>query len=189
MQPVFLKRAAFVGVALMIPFLGRADETQPTAEQLCEAWFGASVLRVTPMALAETNTIVSRVETGGQTLGWVFRTDQVPPVCKGKRGEISVLVGLGTDGCIKGLRVLAHKEDNRYFKRLSDAFFRQFVNLRAGSDDVGIDAVTRATFSSRAIIRDVTEGAKHVIALPEVAAQTKHSEDCPLTKTAAMSHN
>jgi len=51
------------------------------------------------------------------------------------------------------------------------------------------DAVTQATYSSKAIISDVMDGAKLVIALPEVAAKIMRPEDCSLTKTATMPHN
>jgi len=167
---------------------GRAGEAVPSAQELCREWFGSSTL-VAPLATSDTNSVVQQVTSDGQTIGWIFRTDQVPPVCQGKRGEIAVLVGLGTEGRIKGLRVLSHKEDTRYFNRLKPSFFRQFLNLRADAGTHGIDAVTHATFSSHAIIQDVMEGARHVISLPEVAAQRKHSEDCALTKTAAVLHN
>jgi uncharacterized protein with FMN-binding domain len=92
-------------------------------------------------------------------------------VCKGKRGQIAVLVALGTDARIKGLTVLAHKEDPSYFKRLKEAFYQQFRDQRVDGGTAKLDAVTKATFSSRAIIRDVMEGSQRVIALPEVAAK------------------
>jgi len=138
----------------------------------CHNWFGKEALS-TPLSLTDTNIIVSAVTLDGQPSGWIFRTDQVPPSCKGKRGQIAVLVAIGTDARIKGLTVLAHQEDPPYFRRLKDSFFSQFRDKRAGDEAVKIDAVTRATFSSKAIIRDVMEGAKNVISLPEVAAQLK----------------
>ena len=187
MQHCAMRWAALIGSVVF--FLGqvRADETPLIDEASCREWFGASA-RLSSMSVAETNTALSEVICDGQTAGWVFRTDQVPPVCKGKWGEIVVLVALGTDARIKGVRVLSHKEDPKYFGRLKAAFFKQFKNQRPDTD-AKIDAVTRATFSSKAIISDVMEGAKHVIALPEVAAKIKRSEDCSLTKTAAMPHN
>jgi hypothetical protein len=168
--------------------LALADDTPPTRETLCKEWFGAEA-RVVPLPLAETNSVVEEIRIGSQTAGWVFRTDQVPPVCKGKRGEIAVCVAVGTDARIKGLRVLSHREDARYFGRLKDAFFQQFLNRRADAGTDSLDAVTRATYSSRAIIRDVMEGAQHIVALPEVAAKIRANEDCRLTGTAALFHN
>lgn len=175
-----------IGIVL---FPAWSAEMSPTScDAFCKTVFGMSS-RLHPLAHLETNVQVSEVSRDGQTSGWLFRTDQVPPVCKGKRGEIALLVALGTDGRIKGLQVLSHKEDPSYFKRLNAAFFKQFYNRRPGAGASQIDAVTRATLSSQAIIRDVTEGARQVISLPEVAAKIKPDEDCSLTKTAALFHN
>lgn len=180
-------RAAAAGAVLFLRLLARADEAPAIDPAACREWFGETA-QLTPMALAATNAAVSEVVCNGQTAGWVFRTDQVPPVCKGKRGEIAVLVALGLDGRIRGLRVLSHKEDPKYFGRLKAGFFQQFLNQRPDSG-VKIDAVTQATYSSKAIISDVMDGAKLVIALPEVAVKVKRPEDCSLTKTANMPHN
>jgi len=187
MQHDSMRRAALIGAVLILRMWVRADDAPAIDPAICREWFGEA-LQVAPMTLAETNAAVSEVTCNGHTAGWVFRTDQVPPVCKGKRGEIAVLVALGTDGRIKGLRVLSHKEDPKYFGRLKAGFFQQFLNQRPDSD-VKIDAVTQATYSSKAIISDVMDGAKLVIALPEVAAKVKRPEDCSLTKTATMPHN
>lgn len=160
----------------------------PSPEALCQDWFGPSA-QLSPLTLVETNAVVSEVTLDGQTSGWVFRTDQIPPACKGKRGEIVLLVAVGADARIKGLSVLSHKEDPTYFKRLKTGFFDQFKNLRADGESVKIDAVTKATLSSKAIIREVMEGAKIVVSQPEVASKISASSQSPLTKTAAMSHN
>jgi len=188
MQSHTLRWIALTSAFVLLLFHTRADDALLTDEALCSEWFGAAV-HEHPLTLTTTNTAINEVTSEGKTVGWVFRTDQVPPVCKGKRGEIAVLVALGVDGRIKGLHVQSYKEDKKYFARLTSSFFQQFQNRRADGDTSGIDAVTRATYSSRAIIRDVMEGAKHIASLPEVAAKIKQNEDCSLTKTAAMFHN
>lgn len=147
-----------------------ADSGAPTPADFCRDWFGQAAQAV-PLTLCNTNVVVQEVTLDGRPSGWLFRTDQVPPFCKGKRGQIAVLVAIGTDAHIKGLTVLAHKEDSRYFQRLKKAFFDQFRNRRADEDPAKFEAVTKATFSSRAIIRDVMEGTRTVIAQPEVAAK------------------
>lgn len=155
----------------LMPFArAQADCDTQAAEVFCQSWFGQDA-RLTPLPLANTNVTLHEVSFGGQTSGWLFRTDQVPPVCKGKRGQVAVLVAVGTDARIKGLTVLAHKEDPRYFRRLKAAFFEQFRNRRADEPSATFEAVTQATLSSRAIIRDVTEGMKTVVAQPEVATK------------------
>ena len=147
-----------------------ASEKEPSTETFCHELFGRET-HAARLALADTNVVVNAVTQNGHTCGWIFWTDQVPPACKGKRGQIAVLVALGTDARIKGITVFDHKEDAPYFKRLKDPFFRQFHDQRAGDPNVKLDAVTHATLSSRAIIRDVMEGAKNVLSQPEVAAQ------------------
>jgi len=154
-----------------MPFAhAQADSDMQASEVFCQSWFGQNA-GLTPLPLANTNVTLQEVSLGGQTSGWLFRTDQVPPVCKGKRGQIAVLVAVGTDARIKGLTVLAHKEDPRYFRRLKAAFFEQFRDRRVDGTSATFEAVTQATFSSGAIIRDVTEGMKTVLAQPEIATK------------------
>ena len=158
------------GIFVLFFTQARADSGTRTPEDFCRDWFGQTAQAI-PLTLCNTNVVIQEVTLDGKPSGWLFRTDQVPPVCKGKRGQIAVLVAVGTDAHIKGLTVLAHKEDPRYFLRLKKAFFEQFRNQRADEDPAKFDAVTKATFSSRAIIRDVMEGTRTVIAQPEVAAK------------------
>lgn len=181
--------AAWIAALSLFLLQARAatGDAGPSADALCRDWFG-SAARLAPQEPAQTNAPVREVVLGGRPSGWLFRTDQVPPACKGKRGEIVLLVAIGTDTRIKGIQVLSHKEDPPYFKRLKHEFFDQFIN-RCAADEPKIDAVTRATLSSRAIIREVMEGAQHVVALPEVAGKVSTSEQCSLTKTPVVSHN
>jgi len=158
------------GLCVLFFTQAKADTDTRTPEDFCRDWFGQAAQTV-PLALCNTNVVVQEVTLDGKPSGWLFRTDQVPPVCKGKRGQIAVLVAVGTDAHIKGLTVLAHKEDPRYFLRLKKVFFEQFRNQRADENLIKFDAVTKATLSSRAIIRDVMEGTRVVIAQPEVAAK------------------
>ncbi len=159
-------------VGLLLIFSGSlyAVDSDNTTESFCHDWFGHSA-HSSLLQLADTNVVVSAVVCEGETSGWIFRTDQVPPTCKGKRDQIAVLVGIGTDAKIKGVSVVSHREDARYFKRLKSSFFHQFLDRQADASEYRLDAVTRATLSSGAIIRDVMEGAKIVLAQPEVAAQ------------------
>jgi hypothetical protein len=182
--------AARTAALLLLALQARAGtgEAVPSAEALCRDWCGPAA-QLAPLAPSQTNALVREVVLDGRPSGWLFRTDQVPPACKGKRGEIVLLVAIGTDTRIKGIQVLSHKEDPPYFKRIKHEFFDQFINRRAADDEVKIDAVTRATLSSRAIIREVLEGAKNVVALPEVAGKVSTGEQCSLTKTPVVSHN
>ena len=157
------------------------------ADTLCQTWFGAEAL-ATPLTLADSDAVIREVIRNGKTAGWIFRTDQTPPQAKGKRGEIVLVVGLGADARIKGVHVLSHKEDAAYFGRLKPEFFAQFLNRRADDDPARIDTVTKATLSSRAIIREVTEGTRHLITRPEITAKLTAQPTCEWAGTAARAH-
>lgn len=163
------KRGILCGLVLLLTGTVTGDDGLDT-DAFCHDWFGKEA-HSSRLILADTNIVVSAITLEGQPSGWIFRTDQMPPACKGKRDQIAVLVAIGTDARIKGLTVLSHKEDPKYFRRLKTSFFSQFRERRADDAVADIDVVTHATLSSRAIIRDVMEGAKTVISLPEVAAQ------------------
>lgn len=190
MNPHIALVAARVAALLLLASTARAAAVNaaPSAETLCRSWFGAEAV-LAPLQATPTNALVRQVTRNGQPAGWIFRTDQIPPACKGKRGEIVLLVALGTDARIKGVQILSHREDPAYFKRLKSGFFDQFNNLLASGSEPKVDAVTRATLSSRAIIREVVEGARHVAALPEVACKINASQQCSLTKMPPVSHN
>jgi hypothetical protein len=107
----------------------------------------------------------------GKTNGWVFRTDRVPPVVIGKRGEIGVLTAIGTDGLIKGVHVLESHENPHWFDRLDAAFYQKFTGKTAGTNSMDkIDTVTGATLSSKAVIGDVFQSSQSVLELPVVKA-------------------
>lgn len=167
---VLNKKAVSLVFCLFLFTQAQARNDLLTNEAYGHDWFGKTA-QTTPLPLADTNVVISEVTLDGHPAGWLFRTDQVPPVCKGKRGQIAVLVAIGTDSRIKGLAVLVHREDPAYFKRLKGTFFEQFRDQRVDGTPFSIDAVTRATLSSSAIIRDVMQGAVRVLAQPEVAAK------------------
>lgn len=191
MHPNIAHVAARVAALLLLASPARAaavDTPALPAETLCRSWFGAEAV-LAPLPATPTNALVRQVTCNGKPAGWIFRTDQIPPSCKGKRGEIVLLVALGTDARIKGVQIVSHREDPAYFKRLKRGFFDQFNNLLASGSEPKVDAVTRATLSSRAIIREVVEGARHVAALPEVACKINADQQCSLTKMPPVSHN
>lgn len=106
----------------------------------------------------------------GKIAGWLFRTDRVPPVVRGMRGEIGVLVALGTDGTLKGIEVLSQREDAKWFNRLRAPFYDQFKGLNPVKPAKPPDTVTGSTVSSKAIVNDVAAACKTVEELPAVKA-------------------
>jgi Na+-translocating ferredoxin:NAD+ oxidoreductase RnfG subunit len=104
----------------------------------------------------------------GATLGWFFRSDQVAPAVRGKRGEIGVLVGISTNGTILGVQVAAHREDAKWFDRIRAPFYAAFTGCSVHGEGKRPDAVTGATVSSAAMIKDVFSSSRTVLALPAV---------------------
>lgn len=96
-------------------------------------------------------------------LGWVFRTDRLPPEVRGYQDQVGVLVALTPNGVILGVEVVAHRETPKYFQRLTNAFFAQFAGRSADKPFDDVQAVTGATRSSGAIIRDVFLSARELL--------------------------
>ncbi len=108
----------------------------------------------------------------GKPMGWVFRTDRVPPVVHGhnKRVQIGALVGLRPDGKIKDVRIESHGETPTYFRRLTASFFKRLTGRDAAAAFDDIAAVTGATQSSSAVIQDVMLSAQSVLNVVKPAA-------------------
>jgi len=164
--------------AMVLPTL---SEETPTADftRLGRLWFNAEAT-VAPLYMKPLEQTLQEVSVKGKTVGWIFKTDQVPPTCKGKRGEIVLLAGLGVDAKIKGIQLVSRKEDDTYFKRLTDAFYKQFTGRRPDDALATFDAVTKATLSSRAIIKEVVLGARHLACQPAIAEKISASGTKPV---------
>ena len=144
-------------------------EVVPGPESICKEWFDSDAT-VQTLTLNATTQTIHVVTLNDSTLGWIFRTDKTPPKCKGKHGEIILWVGLGTDGLIKGVRLIDHIEDKKHFSLLTTSgFFEQFFGRRATDDVAVVDTVITATRSSKAIREEVLLGARHIASQPEVA--------------------
>lgn len=170
-------------LSMVLPFyplslLGSENsaEVVPGPEVLCKEWFDSDAT-VQTLTLSATTQTIHAVTLNDSTLGWIFRTDKTPPKCKGKHGEIILWVGLGTDGLIKGLRLIDHIEDKKHFSLLTTSgFFEQFFGRRATDDPAVVDTVTSATRSSSAIREEVLLGARHIASQPEVAKKMESAE-------------
>lgn len=129
--------------------------------------------------MAEGVSAVQEARVGGKLMGWVFRTDQLPPAVRGKRGEIATWVALGADGKIRGIDVFRHREDPPWFNRLKKSFYRQFEGLSADGSGKAPDTVATATISSKAIVDDVLGACKVVLELPAVKAAVASTPAVP----------
>ena len=148
---------------------GTAKSTAGTRDMLTDAavrgWFSGMASR-RPLASRPEVEAVRNLK--GEVLGWIFRTDRIEPVVRGKRGEIGVWVALGSGGKIRGVKVGPHREDKPWFDRIKEPFYKAFENRSADGSGGRPDAVTTATISSRAMIEDVFGACRVVLDLPEV---------------------
>jgi Na+-translocating ferredoxin:NAD+ oxidoreductase RnfG subunit len=88
-----------------------------------------------------------------------FNTYDIAPSIRGYAGPIKVLVALGPDGTVTGIRVLEHKETQNYVHRMDKPeFLGQFLGKHVNEPleiDNDIDGISRATVSVKALADSV----------------------------------
>lgn len=90
----------------------------------------------------------------------------VTAVDRGYGGEISVMIGIDSNGEVTGVKVLQHTETPGLgTKAMTEEHLAQFLNKRSvstgnASSETNIDAITGATLSSNAIYRAVENALK-----------------------------
>lgn len=95
--------------------------------------------------------------SGDAPVGYVYELGS-----RGYGGEISLSVGIGTDGVVTGISVSNHSETKGLGTSAADTFLNAFVGMQAGQDDAtGVDAMSGATVSSTAIRKAVDEALRH----------------------------
>lgn len=93
---------------------------------------------------------------GEKLVGAAYLTNHIPPRIIGYVDTIDLLVGMDKDGTITGVELLRDKESPAYMKMLRDEdFLNQFTGLKIQNALEEVDAVTGATISSEAIIKDI----------------------------------
>ena len=98
------------------------------------------------------------LDSYGRFLGVVFKTS-----ARGYSGEIETLTGMYKDGTIIAIKILKQNETLGLGSRISEqSFIRQFSNKK---DLSGVQAVTGATTSSRAVIDSVQARAREIMVL------------------------
>ncbi len=90
-----------------------------------------------------------------------FNTYDIAPEIKGYAGPIKLLIVLGPDGKIRGIRLLEHRETPNYVHRMeTPGFLGQFLGKDINDPflvDRDIDGITRATVSVEALAKTVRE--------------------------------
>ena len=111
---------------------------------------------------------VRRAYRGGDLVGFVFHTEDVPPEPMGYSGPVQAVVGLALDGTITGVRVTDYTES--YRSSMGDFLRRPGVQEQFAGKGVqdpfqvngDVQRVTRATISTRALARGIRDGSRRV---------------------------
>jgi NosR/NirI family nitrous oxide reductase transcriptional regulator len=108
----------------------------------------------------------ARQPSGADTLlGFAFWTTELEPLERGYDGPIKILVGMDTNGVLRGVVVVDHHEPYGSFSIEPPAFAAQFVGksirdpFRVGGD---IDAVSRASMTMASATRAIRNSARRV---------------------------
>lgn len=126
---------------------------------------------------------------GNDPLGAVFLTTEVPPDVRGYVGPAPVLVGMDRKGVIVRLIVLQNRETPYYMRMIErSGFFKQFTGRPVSAGWDGVDAVSGATITSKAIVKDVSTAsslmAKKLFGIESPAPKEAGNEALPLTALA-----
>jgi len=120
--------------------------------------------------IAEGNPPIKRAYRGGELLGYVFLTSDLPPEERGYSGPIRAVVGMTPDGTLTGVRVTEYRES--YMSTKGDflrrtGFQEQYAGKYIGDgfrvyDD--IDGISKVSVSVRALSRGVRDAARRIAA-------------------------
>jgi ferredoxin len=119
---------------------------------------------------AEGNPPVKRAYRGGELVGYIFLTADLPPEERGYSGPVRAVVGMSPDGTLTGVRVTEYHES--YMSSKGDflrrpGFQEQYAGKYIGDgfrvyDDV--DGIAKVSISVRALSRGVRDAARRVAA-------------------------
>lgn len=97
-----------------------------------------------------------------------FNSHDVTPSIRGYAGPLKVLLALGSDGRIKGIKLLSHSETKNYVHYLeTPAYLGKFINKSVFDRfeiDKDIDGISRATVSVEALAKTVRDSSRAVAA-------------------------
>lgn len=97
-------------------------------------------------------------DPGGRLIGAIVITDSVPPAVKGYLGEVGSAVGLTVEGRTTLAAPVRHLETHYYMEMIDGSgLWEELAGVDVSLPFPEIDAVSGATVSSQAIIRDVRE--------------------------------
>lgn len=97
--------------------------------------------------------LLTAVDGSGNNMGYVIQTLSTVP---GYGGDMELYIGVGQDGKITGLSVIAHGETSGLGSRTTEPdFWSQFVGKDASTEIVDFDAISGVTKSSNSFLSAV----------------------------------
>ncbi|HEX6999834.1 MAG TPA: FMN-binding protein [Gammaproteobacteria bacterium] len=100
-----------------------------------------------------------------EVIGYAYWTTELEPLERGYDGPIKMLVGIDTNGVLKGIIVTEHREPYGYFSVDLPEFAEQFAGksvrdrFKVGED---IDAISRATITVESASRAVRNSSRRI---------------------------
>lgn len=151
---------AFVN-GITAPVIAKSEEAK-TLKAIKELFPNASDPKSETVTLTDSvddlETLYS-VSDNGEHIGFCAVVDP-----KGFKGEVRLMVGI-VDGTVCGIRLLSHGETVGIGdKALGDGYFERFngISSEGGEPQVGVDAVSGATYTSKAVKNGVKAALKAV---------------------------
>ncbi|MGQ9425261.1 4Fe-4S binding protein [Gilvimarinus sp. F26214L] len=166
-------RAVVLAILLILAHSPALAKT-PFTTQVDPAWFREVMPSAETFADKSGDPPVirgyrTRPESGERELvGFLFFSKDLPPEEKGYSAPIDMLIGLGTDGRLTGLKVLNYVESYRYSRGdfLAREGFQEQFRDKPINDEFRVrrdlDGVSNATISSWAIARTARTAARKV---------------------------
>jgi hypothetical protein len=169
--------AIAVGGALLTGILDRIEPEPPVPEQvLNQALPDAASFDEKSDPLPH----FSGYDGSGKLVGTVMFTDHLPPSVQGYLGQVGCAVGLTPDGRITAIFPFRHDETPYYMEMVTaSGLLQQMAGIDMGKPFPALDAISGATITSRAIIKDVRLSAT-------VAARNLYSIDVPEPETGSV---
>ncbi|HUF75065.1 MAG TPA: 4Fe-4S binding protein [Longimicrobiales bacterium] len=157
-------------LALLAPGLAAVSAAAQGVDRVRPSLVREVMPEADSVADAEGSPPVRRAYRGGELIGYVFLTSDLPPEERGYSGPIRAVVGMTPDGTLTGVRVTEYRES--YMSTKGDflrrpGFQEQYAGKYIGDgfrvyDDV--DGISKVSVSVRALSRGVRDAARRVAA-------------------------
>jgi Na+-translocating ferredoxin:NAD+ oxidoreductase subunit G len=110
-----------------------------------------------PVRSGEEVVYYKAFDNSGKMIGVAFKAQG-----KGYSSTIETMVGMTSDGNIQVIKILSQNETPGLGAQVSESKFTDRFSGKNTSDLNGVEAITGATISSRAVINSVAEKAKEI---------------------------